>query len=131
LGLSFRFPNFFPCQSLKLEQTTGVFFVEHSKRTQMKKMVIGVMAMLMFQFCTNELNEIDGLIGSHVEGGNLTDNSVANLPTGAFLGKYFSTDNSNELVYSKIEKRIRHDFNSPIKQEVASKELGAKMVRKF
>jgi hypothetical protein len=97
----------------------------------MKKMVIGVMAMLMFQFCTNELNEIDGLIGSHVEGGNLTDNSVANLPTGAFLGKYFSTDNSNELVYSKIEKRIRHDFNSPIKQEVASKELGAKWSGNF
>jgi hypothetical protein len=60
-----KFPESFQCQSQKLEIATGVFFVEHRKRTQMKKMVIGVMVMLMFQFCTNELSEIDELVGSH------------------------------------------------------------------
>jgi hypothetical protein len=121
-----KFPESFQCQSQKLEIATGVFFVEHSKRTQMKKMVIGVMVMLMFQFCTNELSEIDELVGSHIEVGDMVGYPDSNIPSDAFLGQYFSTQEGNALVYSKVERRIRHDFNSPVREDIATKELGAK-----
>jgi hypothetical protein len=50
----------------------------------------------------------------------------SNIPSDAFLGQYFSTQEGNALVYSKVERRIRHDFNSPVREDIATKELGAK-----
>ena len=98
----------------------------------MNRVMIGAIIMLLFQFCTSELNEIDGVIGDHIDG-NIpisNRNTLNNIPTDSFLGQYFSND-SNTPISSRIENRIRHDFNSPIREDVDDIDLGAKWTGNF
>ncbi len=98
----------------------------------MKKMMIGLMVMLVFQFCTSELNEIGGIVGDHIDpglnGGLGTDRN--DIPSNSFLVEYFQGGNNNTSISTRTESRINHDFNSPV-SNLQGEELGAKWTGDF
>ncbi|MCG8310837.1 MAG: right-handed parallel beta-helix repeat-containing protein, partial [Cytophagales bacterium] len=45
--------------------------------------------------------------------------------------EYFSSDRGQDPISKRIEKRIRHDFNSPVKKSIDPNDLGAKWTGDF
>ena len=96
----------------------------------MKRLLIGVVVLMSTQFCTSELNEIDGVVGDHIDS-NAGDSGFTSIPSDAFLGQYFLSKTGDNPISSRIENRIRHDFKSPVRTDVDVNELSAKWTGKF
>ena len=97
----------------------------------MKKFMIGLIALHTFQFCTSELSEIDGVVGDHIDSGIDQNYDRFDVPAESFLGQYFASGNSTVPISNIIENRIRHDFNSPVENNVNAKDLSAKWTGDF
>jgi hypothetical protein len=94
----------------------------------MKYLLAGVLAIFILQFCTNNLEEVTGLTEDHIY---FDENIDFSIPSEAFLGQYFTSKDLVTPISSRIESRIRHDFNSPIKQSVLNQELSARWTGEF
>ena len=97
----------------------------------MKKIMVALVVALAFQVCTSELSEIDGVIGDHIDGNSAGNGDMFHdIPADSFLGQYFVNDSSTPIS-SRIENRIRHDFNSPVRNDLTANKLGAKWTGDF
>ena len=97
----------------------------------MKRSMIGIFVMLVFQLCTSELNEINGVIGDHIDTNNSNSGTINSIPSDTFLGQYFSSKDGTNPISTRIENRIRHDFNSPLSNQFNKDELSAKWTGDF
>ena len=100
----------------------------------MKKIVLGMVVLFVFQVCTSELNEIDGVIGDHIESGLIDESAGGNIisiPSESFLVQYFTKSSSETSISTRVENGIRHDFNKPLKTNVNANELSARWIGDF
>ena len=99
----------------------------------LKKTLINLIILFLFTFCTSNLDDLNGIVGDHIDSKNNEgyQKEDYSIPSNAFLGHYFTSNDYKTPISSRIEKGIRHDFNSLVIDGYNKDELSAKWIGNF